>query len=190
MTSKFPVNSQFLLENEGRRGSKAHYGKLQLQSNRRFCQVLKGAVVVTLCQNEADVKCQMDIDSSNWFSLLVLRLNSGGNLHWKLYFCLIFAEDRANCSFIGLILSWSNISELEKVHGTCSKEIASDVQKMMFEFNKIHENAWALAHLPASFSFHATMCETNNFNHEFLGTFAIFHKIKELRCNKPNSPQH
>ena len=26
-------------------------------------QLLKGAVVVTLCQNEADVKCQMDIDS-------------------------------------------------------------------------------------------------------------------------------
>ncbi len=26
-------------------------------------QSLKGAVVVTLCQNEADVKCQMDIDS-------------------------------------------------------------------------------------------------------------------------------
>ncbi len=24
---------------------------------------LKGAVVVTLCQNEADVKCQLDIDS-------------------------------------------------------------------------------------------------------------------------------
>ena len=27
-------------------------------------QSLKGAVVVTLCKNEADVKCQMDIDSS------------------------------------------------------------------------------------------------------------------------------
>ncbi len=27
-------------------------------------QLLKGAVVVTLYQNEADVKCQMDIDSS------------------------------------------------------------------------------------------------------------------------------
>ncbi len=30
----------------------------------RLSQLLKGAVVVTLCQNEADVKCQMDIDSS------------------------------------------------------------------------------------------------------------------------------
>ena len=32
-------------------------------SNQRLSQLLKGAVVVTLCQNEADVKCQMDIDS-------------------------------------------------------------------------------------------------------------------------------
>ncbi len=30
----------------------------------RLSQLLKGAVVVTLCQNEADVKSQMDIDSS------------------------------------------------------------------------------------------------------------------------------
>ncbi len=30
----------------------------------RLSQLLKGAVVVTLCQNEADVKCQMDIESS------------------------------------------------------------------------------------------------------------------------------
>ena len=29
----------------------------------RLSQLLKGAVVVTLCQNEAEVKCQMDIDS-------------------------------------------------------------------------------------------------------------------------------
>ncbi len=31
--------------------------------NYRLSQLLKGAVVVNLCQNEADVKCQMDIDS-------------------------------------------------------------------------------------------------------------------------------
>ncbi len=30
----------------------------------RLSQLLKGAVVVTLCQNEKDVKCQMNIDSS------------------------------------------------------------------------------------------------------------------------------
>ncbi len=30
--------------------------------NERFCQILKGAVVVTLCQNEAEIKIQMDID--------------------------------------------------------------------------------------------------------------------------------
>ena len=36
-------------------------------------QLLKGAVVVTLCQNEADVKCQMDIDSS------ILEVNSHGD---------------------------------------------------------------------------------------------------------------
>ncbi len=30
----------------------------------RLSQLLEGAVVVTLCQNEAYVKCQMDIDSS------------------------------------------------------------------------------------------------------------------------------
>ncbi len=29
----------------------------------RLSQLLKGAVVVTLCQNEAEVKCQLDIDS-------------------------------------------------------------------------------------------------------------------------------
>ncbi len=36
---------------------------------------------MTICQNEAEVKCQMDIDSH------------------------IIAEDRANCSFQGVILS-------------------------------------------------------------------------------------
>ncbi len=78
----------------------------------RFCQVLKGAVVVTLCQNEADVKCQMDIDSSislteqaGKIRLLVLCWNLVLNSHWKLYFCLILTEARANCSFQGLILS-------------------------------------------------------------------------------------
>ena len=61
---------------------------------------------MVLCQNEADVKCQMDIDSqislteqAVWFSLLVLWLRFGGNFHWELYFCLILAEGSANCSF-------------------------------------------------------------------------------------------
>ena len=31
----------------------------------RLSQILKGAVVVVLCQNEADVKCQTDISSGN-----------------------------------------------------------------------------------------------------------------------------
>ena len=55
----------------------------------RFCQVLKGAVVVTLCQNEADVKCQMDIDSSNSLTeqageirlTFLLGLSWGGKWH-------------------------------------------------------------------------------------------------------------
>ena len=69
-------------------------------------QSLKGAVVVVLCQNEAEVKCQMDIyqhislrEKAGAMRLIVLRMKSGGNLHWKLYFCLILAEGRANCSF-------------------------------------------------------------------------------------------
>ncbi len=92
----------------------------------RFSQVLKGAVGATLCQNEAELKFSMEIDhhiSSTEqarkirlrFSLLVLLVRSGGNLHWKLYFCLILAEDRANCSFKGLILSpcqvWNRTSD-------------------------------------------------------------------------------
>ena len=81
-------------------------------------QSLKGAVDVTHGQNEAEVKCQMDIDqyisptekagAMRLIELLVLRVNSGGNLHWKIYFCLILAEDRANCSFIYLRQAWAD----------------------------------------------------------------------------------
>ncbi len=39
----------------------------------RLSQVLKGAVGTTICQNEADVKCQMDIDSH-----ISLTLNKQG----------------------------------------------------------------------------------------------------------------
>ncbi len=52
----------------------------------RKYQSLKGAVVMELCQNEADVKCQMDIHT------LVPIKRSCGNLHWKLYFCLILGR--------------------------------------------------------------------------------------------------
>ena len=56
-----------------------------------FYLILKGAVVVTLCQNETDVKFPMD--------------NVVVNVHWKFYFCLILAEGLANCSFQGLIIA-------------------------------------------------------------------------------------
>ena len=103
-------------------------------SIRRFSQVLKGAVGKTLYQNEAELKFSMEIDHqisstdqagkvrlteliindmslmskfSQSISLLVLWLRSGGNFHRKLYFCLILAECRANCSFQGLIIAYT-----------------------------------------------------------------------------------
>ena len=42
------------------------------------------------------------------FSLRVLWMRSFGNFPWKLYFCLILTEGRANCSFQGLILSYTS----------------------------------------------------------------------------------
>ncbi len=73
-------------------------------------QSLKGAVVVNLRQSEADVKCQMDIDShislteqARKISSLIAPASSVGEVLWKfpleLFFCLILAEGRANCSF-------------------------------------------------------------------------------------------
>ena len=58
-------------------------------------QSLKGAVVVTLCQNEADVKFQMEIDSH----ISLTEQGVGVNLHWKFYICFILAEGHNNCSF-------------------------------------------------------------------------------------------
>ncbi len=53
----------------------------------RLSQLLKGAVVVTLCQNEADVKCQMDIDSSisltEQAGKIRLWMNFGGQFPWR-----------------------------------------------------------------------------------------------------------
>ena len=54
---------------------------------KRFCQVLKGAAGVTLCQNEAEVKF---------------------NVHWNFYFCLILADGHNNCSFQRLIIAASS----------------------------------------------------------------------------------
>ena len=55
-----------------------------------FCQVLKEAVVVTLCQNEAEVNFQMDVVEFN--------------VNWKFYYFLILAERQNNCFFQGLII--------------------------------------------------------------------------------------
>ncbi len=42
-----------------------------------ICQVLKGAVVVTLCQNEAEVKCHMEITTSHpWESISIWNFTS------------------------------------------------------------------------------------------------------------------
>ncbi len=75
-------------------------------------QILKGAVVVTRCQNEADVKCQMDIDSQislteQAISLIApafLQVRSG-EIHLNFYLCLIPAGGHDNCSFQGLIIA-------------------------------------------------------------------------------------
>ncbi len=72
----------------------------------RNYQSLKGAVVVALCQNEAEVKCQMDIYQYisprpggiiyfNW----PYSWDVGVNIHVNFYFSLILAEGRANCYF-------------------------------------------------------------------------------------------
>ena len=66
----------------------------------RVCnnQSLKGAVGMTLCQNEAEVKFQMDID--NHISTTEAgRWNVVGNIHLKSYFSLILAGRLTNCSF-------------------------------------------------------------------------------------------
>ena len=78
------------------------------ESYHRLSQLLKGAVVVTLCQNEAEVKCQMDIDSHISLteqagkirlvrqSILSHDHNRGGADTCP----VISSEGRANCSFI------------------------------------------------------------------------------------------
>ena len=43
---------------------------------KRLSQLLKGAVVVTFCQNEAEVKCQMDIDSHISLTEQVIKLST------------------------------------------------------------------------------------------------------------------
>ena len=87
----------------------------------RLSQLLKGAVVVTLCQNEADVKCQMDIDSSISLTEQMLfgyRHYAHRKCPTSLYFCLISSEGRTNCSFIWLILSQTQKTEFRRVkHG-------------------------------------------------------------------------
>ncbi len=57
---------------------------------------MKGAVVVVFCQNEADVKYQMDIEQD---ISLISEIDLGGNVHLKFYICLILAEGDNNCSF-------------------------------------------------------------------------------------------
>ncbi len=74
---------------------------------KRLSQLLKGAVVVTFCQNEAEVKCQMDIDfhislteqvQSVWFSLLGLWMNFGGQFPWK--FLVLPHSGRGSCQLL------------------------------------------------------------------------------------------
>ncbi len=73
----------------------------------RLSQVLKGAVGAILCQNEADVKCQMDIDSSISlteqagrirFSLLGLWMRFGGQFPWT--FLVVPHSGRALCQLL------------------------------------------------------------------------------------------
>ncbi len=70
----------------------------------RLSQLLKGAVVVILWQNEADVKCQMDIDTH--ISLteqagkirLTKLMRSGGQFPWK--FLVLPHSGRGSCQLL------------------------------------------------------------------------------------------
>ncbi len=62
----------------------------------RLSQLLKGAVVVTLCQNEADVKCQMDIWGKSPLEIILLPHFVRGSRQLLLYmtdtfdnFCIV-----------------------------------------------------------------------------------------------------
>ena len=55
----FPSITLLLVTQNFERWSSSRVIEAKVQ---RLSQLLKGAVVVTLCQNEAEVKCQMDID--------------------------------------------------------------------------------------------------------------------------------
>ncbi len=60
-------------------------------------QALKEAVVVVLCQNEAEVKFPMDIHYQSHSKFCGWDVVV--NIHLKLYFCLILAEGHNYCSF-------------------------------------------------------------------------------------------
>ena len=59
-------------------------GGMVLQQCKRNYQSLKGAVAVTLCQNEADVKCQMDIDSQISLTEQARKIRQMQNFKWTL----------------------------------------------------------------------------------------------------------
>ncbi len=93
----------------------------------RFSQVLKGAVGMTLCQNERGLEFSMEIDHQNSFTdqagkiRLTELINQSHcpcffcgwdvlvNVHLTFYFCLILAECYKNCSFPGLIIANNSI---------------------------------------------------------------------------------
>ena len=79
---------------------------LKLITDDPYNQSLKAAVLVTLCQNEADVKFQMDIDSHISFTEQAGKIRKsdfdwhvGVNIYLTFYICLILAEGHNNCSF-------------------------------------------------------------------------------------------
>ena len=61
--------------------------------------LIKGAVVVTFCQNKAEVKFQMEIGHN--------RKNRGNEMFGKspFYFCLILAVGHNNWSLQGMIIA-------------------------------------------------------------------------------------
>ncbi len=105
--------------------SRAHHSRAWQAGVSSFCQVLKGAVVVTLWEKWG--RCKMS--NGHWLPHLTHRTSRENrtdefnqshcpcffcgwglvvNSHVGFYFCLILVEDHANCSFQWLILSYKN----------------------------------------------------------------------------------
>ena len=98
-------------------------------------QSLKGAVAVTLCQNDGlwlpNLTHRSGKVSQSDFPCLFCGWDIVVNSHVKFYFCLTLAEGRANCSFqyltevhlyrrnnVGLLSHWAN-PDAEKTRQCC-----------------------------------------------------------------------